>query len=712
MTDNKNIGINKAAFPSLGNLTPNQLKWLKIFFGTTLASAGATAIARQWRQDEKSKERRDVNKDRNKIEVVIDTDNFLRDLPKPKKEEEPAAPEQTKELPAPAEVPLLAGVDADANKDESIEDIKRRILKEKTRSFSPFGGKLASCGSSCSGSKTAKNKPAVKGEAPNNATIKPKVVTAESTIIKTPGKKPRDEAGRFVNPDAKIKMAQSGAIAQTIEDVLQGAANLFGTTKDTVSNAAGTAAGYIGGGLAGIYAVKGISHLVNKIRAKKAKKRLEESQKKYIKALTAEHNEESDPWGEISKSAQASGSPTPATDNTLAWMAGGVMLPFVTTALLTYKLLENRRKAKKEGEKLKRTFPEEPLVLYKTSEDKCVPVRFGSVLALVDINRKFIEMEESRITKKAGERWDNWARNRDEYGFLDGTVRTLTTGLKDDDYAFDDAHVNQLADTMSSGQYDKLWQGVIEGDETAKNKLGDAIAYETGIKDRAKIENIAGRMLQHPKVQDHFISNMNDEKNKWWYDKANQGIEKSIQDKYGDGVLGGFMSWLAKTFPGFARGLFGDQINAGIRGQFTEAAQGILNPKSPGQQQMMAGSQKNSGGQLNKAVPPAPGKTMDPAQSPFMSVRMMHAANQNGGVGGNTASATPNTPPPAPSKPSTPPTPPTPSTPVTASATTPAPMYGTERDFDPFRPSLLKGIDLGGGIGNQNGSVKPGGVSA
>ena len=130
---------------------------------------------------------------------------------------------------------------------------------------------------------------------------------------------PRDDKGRFVAEDSVEKKA------------------LFdGVISDAAATALG-GAGFIGGGIAGMAAIKLIS---DRIRINKRKKQVEAARQRYADALAAEVNDEDLPY--YSKTAEDKRG-LPGSILGLLGLAG--VTAGTAAGVVAYRIMENRRKA-------------------------------------------------------------------------------------------------------------------------------------------------------------------------------------------------------------------------------------------------------------------------------------------------------------------------------------------------------------------------------
>lgn len=236
----------------------------------------------------------------------------------------------------------------------------------------------------------------------------------------------------FGGNTSEVKAASDTKEAADFSDIFLNPSRAW---DDFLDSATKRPAKYIAGGLISLAVATKIVDSVNKIRRKASEERLERARKEYVDIMSSKGSEKS-----------ASGEPG-SLDNTATILGASFMVPFALSAMLTNKIMEKRRKAKRKSEQMSDSFPDDPIILYKTSEDKVIDIGAGSAIAVMAIRTDMFKTAEKSgrsDTVKAAlsfpSRVDDetavntamdWFGNPDNNGYLLDMSRAFTSGDSD-----------------------------------------------------------------------------------------------------------------------------------------------------------------------------------------------------------------------------------------------------------------------------------------
>ena len=162
--------------------------------------------------------------------------------------------------------------------------------------------------------------------------------------------------------------------AQFVDGLIRGVVGMVTSPIDSAkqiwNSATGAPLAITAGTLGSLYIAAKLTDAINERRRERSMERLEDSRERYVKLL-----------GEAGeKRAQAD------ARDVAGWALGGAFLfPAAMTALITNRILENRRDEKRRQKK--DSYPWQPVILYKTSEAREVEVTPESVLAVLLVKR-------------------------------------------------------------------------------------------------------------------------------------------------------------------------------------------------------------------------------------------------------------------------------------------------------------------------------------
>lgn len=141
------------------------------------------------------------------------------------------------------------------------------------------------------------------------------------------------------------------------------------------------------GGLAGIYLASKIVDEVNKIRRRESEENVDLAREEYVKLLEEPESEKKAEDGDNGLYTGA------------AVLGSTFLIPAALAAIVVNKVME-RRKAEANKSKVPGSFPDEPLILYKTSEGRDVEISPETALASILVKTSmFVNAERSEPCK-------------------------------------------------------------------------------------------------------------------------------------------------------------------------------------------------------------------------------------------------------------------------------------------------------------------------
>lgn len=362
--------------------TADRSKYVKAMLASAIAAAGIGAVAKNIKERKTRAEANNVSSSRNTIVVPILKSRFMDGLPTPdelKKSRGEGAADAAAQIPDQAKKPQQ---NAELTPEE-IASKKKEIIGG--RKFDFFGKKAEK---SNGADKTEKS---VEGDKKDKNGDEGK----DGRVLF------RDQNGKFVSPSDPVAVESVEKSAEgegydwvrglynTVFHPIDTAGVMFNAAKDKPVLMTAGAVGSI------ILAAK-ISDSINKMRRERSKNRLDDARSKYVALLEGSDGE---------KTAQAQIEPgmdprVPAG----ALIGGAFVVPLALTALVTNRIIENRRNEKKREKEVSDSYPDEPVILYKTSEDKEIRISPETALFAIMVKSAMyesVEAEERKMAKEA-----------------------------------------------------------------------------------------------------------------------------------------------------------------------------------------------------------------------------------------------------------------------------------------------------------------------
>lgn len=357
----------------LAEMTPEEraavIKYLKAGLGAGVLASGI-GLAASRAKSLRDRAKNTPEKSRNAIIVDINKDNFLKDLPTPAAQAEMVGGMASRGIFGGAEGKLQMT-------DEEIAAAKKDILR-RGRKLDFFGLR-----------KAAEPKTEVR-QVIEKPVGEDKGKTEASGKDDAKSSPPRGEDGRFVSPTSPVAAFQSEKDAafdfskwlmHPLDSAVDSAKDVGGRMWDSAKvHPLGIAAG----GLGAIYLSAMIVDKVNEMRAKASKRSANESRKEYIRLLQG-----GSPDDGAEKSAQDGKSGVP--EWTGATVGAAVVLPFIVSHMITNKIMENRKEKEKKMKSMANSYPEDPIILYKTSEEKEIRFKPDAAFAMIMLKQAMVD---------------------------------------------------------------------------------------------------------------------------------------------------------------------------------------------------------------------------------------------------------------------------------------------------------------------------------
>ena len=359
-------------------------KYLKMGIGSAVLAAGIGAVIRRNRANKDRNKAINASKNKNAIIIPVKEEDFLKDLPTPEafaasrggsepvvESQAVAATELTpEEIAAKKKEILRSGSKFNFFRNKAAEDSKPEIKEEKSDV-----------------EKSDDKKPILNDE-------EPKSEGKESKEITLP---PRNDLGQFVSPTDPTGVAKSEKDAEF--DWTGSGKNLFFHPIKTIGGAWDSATSrpiYLAaGGIGSLFLASMIVDKVNEIRSKKAKGDADAARERYVKLLQ----------GQEEKTAAESGYKD--TENPFSaagtLLGGSFIIPAALSAIIANKIMEKRKEDKAKSKEMSDSYPEEPIILYKTYMGKKAEITPETALALISIKRSMLKSAEEydRMEKNA-----------------------------------------------------------------------------------------------------------------------------------------------------------------------------------------------------------------------------------------------------------------------------------------------------------------------
>jgi len=328
----------------------------KIIKSMIIAGGGAALIGALARSMKKKKPEK-IEKNKNAIIVPISQSNFLSDLP------------------TPDEFAQMKG-ESDGTKVASAAEKPERKAK-----FDFF--KKASY------SKKAEDSEHEKKNDNKDDPPKDPVVGSDANKPVMAEKKDdgriilRGQDGRFVSPADPIAVEKVEKVAEGDSSGLDVVLHPIDSVNTVLKAAVDKPVWYTAGALGSIIIAAKISDYINKKRVEQTKRNLGRAREKYIELL----NEKS----------------AGVLDTTGTVLGASFIIPFALAAIIKNRMIEKEKKEAKKRKEMTNSYPDDPVILYKTIDDKEVGIPPKVAMAAIMVKRAMIlSSEMEKMSQDAG----------------------------------------------------------------------------------------------------------------------------------------------------------------------------------------------------------------------------------------------------------------------------------------------------------------------
>ena len=573
------------------NVTPgvNKAKLIKYILTAGIGAAGVGAFLRNLKSKKTRKDALDVSKAKNTIIVPINKEGFLGDLPTPNEH----ASSMAESIPAQSLSGPKPTSSVSKMTDEEIAAKKKEILRRGGRKVDFF--------------KRAEKQDAEKPTEKKNVPAKKDGDKKEITIEEVSDGRVifRSQDGKFVSPTDPV------AVEQVEKTAVDGVKDLLIHPIDSLGRIGQASVKkplmYTLGTVGSLVLAAKIADYINRTRRKHSEGSLEESRKEYVDLLEGKDGE---------KKASSD-----VRDMAGMTLGGAFFVPMALTAIVTNKILENRREERKKQKEMTDSYPDEPIILYKTSEcstEDEVQIPPETAVAMVVVKRAMIEsVERLEFMEKSASLGGDWTwRMVDKpfNEFVDAIKDPVQTAKNTKD-AFNIWNNVQLGENgMATDDSIKA----LSGDDYDESLFNLINAWATNGKApfvpmpgmSAKIKALSRDPRFLKLLQQKFSNSGAAKYNERWGKLQNTLIDRELGKTFGKDGFGGWLrsiiGWFAKNTP-----LGGWMVRRGLDSKFK-----TLNPNAnPGAQ---PNAQTPATGQPNAANPAQTqsGNAQVPGQTP------------------------------------------------------------------------------------------------
>lgn len=127
----------------------------------------------------------------------------------------------------------------------------------------------------------------------------------------------------------------------------------------------------------GFYLAAMIADAINKRRREKSRNRIEDARSEYVGLLEGNEKVAGD-----------------VRDWTGTILGTSFFVPLALSAIITNKIIKNRKAEKAKEKEQSDTYPDEPIIMYKTSEAEEIPMSASTALAVIAFNRELLKQAE------------------------------------------------------------------------------------------------------------------------------------------------------------------------------------------------------------------------------------------------------------------------------------------------------------------------------
>ena len=436
----------------------------------------------------------------------------------------------------------------------------------------------------------------------------------------------RGQDGRFVSQTDPVAVQEVEKSAWF--NPLQPFVDPSGFLKDLKSGMLGKPIAFTAGAIGSIALASKISDAINERRKERAKRRLDRSRDSYVKML-----EEGEGGSEKSASGRDS------HDGSFGDLSGKVIgasffVPMALTALVTNKIIENRKAENKRKKEMSNSYPAEPIILYQTYDGNNMKIAADTALMAIMVKRAMMEDAERAEAElvKSAQFFTNSPlfTNKSDRQYSDDEINKAV------DYAAkilgDKGNSGALLDTIKrygdneSVDLGKTFSGMVPTLDKIP-LIGSVVGdMPSNFAEISKTPEFKQRLAQNGKLTDTIISRFDTDPE--WKKYKQERIENGISDKIEGwgfqkgGILHKIIAWFMKLF-----GAGNSDFNDSVRQRFAQLAgseqeQGKEEPTEQQNVQSEQNAQDPSGVEPDATAQPeapafeAPKQTVAPPAAP------------------------------------------------------------------------------------------------
>lgn len=571
-------------------------KYVKAAIVAAIGSAGIGALVRSLKAKSDRSKALDVDSSKNAIIVPIKKSKFVEGLPTPDEFAASKKEQKTPSQPKLEQAPSFASTDP-----SDIAARKKEILRGRKVDFF---GKSAAVKAAQPEKKDGGDGPKKGEEVVSEEKIDGRVVL-------------RGQDGKFVSPTDPVAVQQVEKDAgMGIWDTITHPGKALGKAWDAAKERPVI---LTAGALGSIYLAAKISDAINESRRKHAKQRLDGARDRYVELLE-EDNEK-----------KAFDMDVPETAGTVLGTA--FIVPMALTALVTNKIISNRNAEKKKAKEMSDSYPDDPVVLYKTSEAKEMRISPDTAVAAIMFKVAMMEAAENQsecafLGKEA--QFGGWAdkirggvksfgdKMKQEFDISDADASDMVLGMMENPnnsgYVLDMVKAREANDQPGM---QKAFIDMAKKNFDPKNpdKRFAQLAMTYG-NDPARQKKLMDSVLTSNRMQDLMVDRFTNEKYKNTFGAYKDELMAKRMGLKPGGMLANIISWFLNA-TGLGNHLVKSQMYDKFKGFRDQAAQNAAAAKK-----QVAGT----AGAAPVATPPPAAQTA-PVQNPAVVPSPVPQAN-------------------------------------------------------------------------------------
>lgn len=527
-------------------------KYVKAAIVAAIGSAGIGALVRSLKAKSDRSKALDVDSSKNAIIVPIKKSKFVEGLPTPDEFAASKKEQKTPSQPKIEQAPSFASMDP-----SDIAARKKEILRGRKVDFF---GKSAAVKAAQPEKKDGGDGPKKGEEVVSEEKIDGRVVL-------------RGQDGKFVSPTDPVAVQQVEKDAgMGIWDTITNPGKALGKAWDAAKERPVI---LTAGALGSIYLAAKISDAINESRRKHAKQRLDGARDRYVELLE-EDNEK-----------KAFDMDVPETAGTVLGTA--FIVPMALTALVTNKIISNRNAEKKRAKEMSDSYPDDPVVLYKTSEAKEVRISPDTAVAAIMFKVAMMEAAENQsecafLGKEA--QFGGWAdkirggvksfgdKMKQEFDISDADASDMVLGMMENPnnsgYVLDMVKAREANDQPG---VQKAFMDMAKKNFDPKNpdKRFAQLAMTYG-NDPARQKKLMDSVLTSNRMQDLMVDRFTNEKYKDTFGAYKDELMAKRMGLKPGGMLANIISWFLNA-TGLGNHLVKSQMYDKFKGFRDQAAQ-------------------------------------------------------------------------------------------------------------------------------------------